>query len=996
MSFMKKVNIMNKRLGIHRGFTMVELVLVVGVLVVLSAVVLVTMQVPKYRGQAHNVQRKTDVRSMHNAFLLMARDKDDYTTGLPTSPTCIGTGSSSPFNLKGISWTVNPSDTAMKFNVRACADSTCSTNPLWGSDYSSPTSFDIPNASFFQYKATFNNVSDSAWTQGASGDPFNGTINSTDVSGGSVNLAVSFDNGTGVDQARVYCASAGTFDGSTCTHIGASQTLPTQATPFNFTDFKIGSGVTVTVNGANPLQIKATGNVTIASTGILSLNGGNGGSASGGVDGSAGIGVAGGVNGGSGNPGVGSGAGPGGIGGGGMGGGCTGENCTAKGGGGGGHATTGGIGSGSGSGGAVGSSYGDAALSILYGGSGGGAGGDAGYGGHQGGGGGGGGAIKISIRGAIVVNGTIIANGGGSGSGDFDQGWYDLWTESKNGGPGGGGSGGSIHLMGNSIDVTGGAITATAGGNGSVGRIRLDYATKTGNNPNPVPGYTRCPSGCTTASGLFTSSGTYTSLPQDLLGTQTFTSISWTPTTNIPGDGEITLGDANLKGLWHFNETSGTNAPDSTLINNLTTSGITWSSSSFKFGGRSLLFNGSTSYAQKTSPTNLEIGASDGNWTLEAWVKPAGIAAGTIISKDGVAMHYYDLKLNTNNQVVAGLYDSDGSQAVATSSSALGDANNNGLWDDWHHIVAVFTKSGTTGTVQIYVDGKKDSNLGNNSSLPSSSMSNAADFRIGRRNDNTVGFNGEIDEVAFWSKALTAPATDCAIDEPKISYDSYQYEICQHYNKGIGIPHLKFQARSCNDAVCDTEIFVGPDGTSSTYYNSIGNYGSNSLLNLTANQWVQYKAYLATSDSSITPSLNSISIKYNSSQVNKPKLEDVTITASLDSAGKNQVNLLYSGYGDFYGGGANLGQFDSSKLKILPEGSVEYQGGSAPEYTSPVFSTQCYDIKPILYPEYLPEIPKDPKIGTDENTGYFFSANSEMGTVTISAPAAELGEVIRN
>jgi len=1002
------------------GFTMVELVLVVGVLVVLSAVVLVTMNVPQYRGQAHNVQRKTDIKSIHNGFLLMARDKDDYTSGLPTSPACIGTGSANAFNLKGISWTANPSSTQMKFNVRACPDLVCTGITEWGPDYSSPTSIDISNASFFQYKAAFTDASELAWTQ-PTDEPFNGTNASTTVFGNSIGLSTAFDNGTGANgdfDSATYNGSSltgitGTFPTITINTSNVANTNPatspyrdTTVTPnvvvYNFNNFYIRSGHTMNVTGSFSLILKATGNVTVESTGILSLNGGNASNST------LGAGNAGGGNGSTGTTGNGAngtGVGPGSIGGGNGGAGTLSSclsgtiNCTGQAGGGGGFASTGGGGQTSTAGG---SSYGDPNLSILYGGSGGGAGAGkvASLSGIGGGGGGGGGGIRISTKGTITVDGTIRANGGYGGAGT-DGGIFICGADDnscrRKGGGGGGGAGGSIHLQGNTINITSAnALSATsgsgngtysAGGNGSVGRIRLDYAVKTGaGTTNPAAGYTVCPSGCTTASGLFTDSGVYISLPHDLSGQSTFKSIPWNRTDTK--DGEITLGDSALKGLWHINEGSGTNVKDSAGSNTGTMNSASWGNPG-KFGGKSFSLNGTKNITTGGSPVGLDIGASDGSWTLEAWVKPAATGVGTIISKDGTAMHYYDLKLNASNQVVAGLYDSGGDQVVATSATALSVGN-------WHHIAAIFIKSGSTGNVQIYINGAKDGGPGSNLALPLN-MSNTAAFRVGMRNDDTVGFNGEIDEVAVWSKALSAPASDCAVNEVKYSYDAYQYEICQHFNKSIGMPHLKFQARSCDDALCDTETFAGPDGTAATYYNSIGNYGSNSSLNLPANQWVQYKAYFATSDSSVTPSSDSISIKYSAIQISKPKLEDVTITASLDSAGKNQVNLLYSGYGDFVGSGTNLGQINPpDSLKILDSGSIEYQGGSNPEYISPVFSTQCFDIAPVLVPEYLPVVPKDPKIGTDQNTGYFFSANPEMGTVTISAPAAELGEIIRN
>ena len=312
----------------------------------------------------------------------------------------------------------------------------------------------------------------------------------------------------------------------------------------------------------------------------------------------------------------------------------------------------------------------------------------------------------------------------------------------------------------------------------------------------------------------------------------------------------------------------------------------------------------------------------------------------------------------------------------------------------WHHAALVFSKS--AGKVDLYVDGKLDGTASLSPAALAGDFSNSINLRIGADGVGANMFIGNIDEVAVWSKALSAPTTNCAVDESKYAYDGYQYEICQHHNKGIGIPHLKFQAKSCDDALCDTETFVGPDGTSSTYYNSIGNYGSNSSLNLTANQWVQYKAYFATSDSSITPALDSISIKYLSSA--KPQLKDVAISGISASFGISS-DFTHTTYNNFIGGTYNASEFtilDQANPSDANSGAVEYKGGANVAYTSPIFSGSCYDLITDLTPLYLGTIPKDPKIGTDENTGYLISVDPATKVVCVKAPGAENEEAIEN
>lgn len=264
---------------------------------------------------------------------------------------------------------------------------------------------------------------------------------------------------------------------------------------FNFTTVNIPAGVTVGFkkNITNtPVVVLASGNVTIAGTidlrGTASANTGSAGDGNVGDDGLPGTGGPGGYDGGLGGAASlglgGTGRGPGG-----------GEaglpgpkpNCSFSG------IIYGGGGGGFGAGGADstglcnagdatkgGPVYGTSALLPLVGGSGGG--GSPGGANFLGsGGGGGGGAVLIASSGAVSISGTILANGGPSGS----------TGGSGSGSTGGGGSGGAIRIVATTITgngtvsaAGGGAGTRTEGGarrggSGGVGRIRMEAETFT-------------------------------------------------------------------------------------------------------------------------------------------------------------------------------------------------------------------------------------------------------------------------------------------------------------------------------------------------------------------------------------------------------------------------------------------------------------------------------------------------------------------------------------
>jgi len=67
---------------------------------------------------------------------------------------------------------------------------------------------------------------------------------------------------------------------------------------------------------------------------------------------------------------------------------------------------------------------------------------------------------------------------------------------------------------------------------------------------------------------------------------------------------------------------------------------------------------------------------------------------------------------------------------------------------------------------------------------------------------------------------------------------------------------IKFQIASNNDNT--TWNFVGPDGTASTYYQSNGA----TIVGHDGRRYIKYKAFLSTTNTGITPLLNSVTIQY--------------------------------------------------------------------------------------------------------------------------------------
>lgn len=79
------------KLSSHQGFTLIELIVVIGILAVLLAIVLVAINPARQFSQANNTQRRSDVNAILNAIHQYAADNDgDLPAAITTTPTNVG------------------------------------------------------------------------------------------------------------------------------------------------------------------------------------------------------------------------------------------------------------------------------------------------------------------------------------------------------------------------------------------------------------------------------------------------------------------------------------------------------------------------------------------------------------------------------------------------------------------------------------------------------------------------------------------------------------------------------------------------------------------------------------------------------------------------------------------------------------------------------------------------------------------------------------------
>ena len=191
-----------------------------------------------------------------------------------------------------------------------------------------------------------------------------------------------------------------------------------------------------------------------------------------------------------------------------------------------------------------------------------------------------------------------------------------------------------------------------------------------------------------------------------------------------------------LIGHWKLDETSGTTAFDSGSGGNDGTMTGGLDAGTDSVSGKintALTFNGSSDYID----TNYNTDFSTGGYTLTAWAKTSAAAPQRILSKlTGINNQKWAMLESGNFE--CGLHD-----GALQASSVTGNFND----DSWHFFACVVDGSNITA----YVDGIAGTADTHDDTL----TTNSTDWNIGRNNAGNEYWDGEIDDVRIYSRALT-------------------------------------------------------------------------------------------------------------------------------------------------------------------------------------------------------------------------------------------------
>ena len=280
------------------------------------------------------------------------------------------------------------------------------------------------------------------------------------------------------------------------------------------------------------------------------------------------------------------------------------------------------------------------------------------------------------------------------------------------------------------------------------------------------------------------------------------------PTKDCDNDPAACM-DYGLVGYLPFDEGSGSLAYDASENSNDGTLGTTtavgsddprWATgikplSGGVSGGSALQFDGKDDYVDAGNNSSLDVHAN--NFSIELWAKFDD--SGTVrylLQKGSYATSLYQIRrLATNNlRIVVEDYSDANYDYYDTATTFPASSN-------WYHIVAVWTRS--TGIWKVYINGVEDGQV-TVSAGGTPSVNGTVSLRIGTENTVANPFNGLIDEVRIYNRALSAE------------------EIRYHYNRGGPVAHWTFD-----------------EGDGQTAYDESNNSNDGTLTN--GPTWVQGK-----------------------------------------------------------------------------------------------------------------------------------------------------------
>ncbi len=206
--------------------------------------------------------------------------------------------------------------------------------------------------------------------------------------------------------------------------------------------------------------------------------------------------------------------------------------------------------------------------------------------------------------------------------------------------------------------------------------------------------------------------------------------------------------DSSLVGHWSFDDGSGTVAQDKSgnENNGILTSGPKWAPGKL---GPAMDFDGINDYVNVDYKSILDFKGANQSFTISAWIKTDSLSSDTgIVGRWwDVSNSQYVLKIESDtNDIKFAVYDTGTGVQVAESVA------NSIVANKWIYVVGV----ADNGVAKVYIDGVQSGSIATYGSIKD----------IGTEEDLSLGtiwmggggqyFNGQIDEIRIYNRALTA------------------------------------------------------------------------------------------------------------------------------------------------------------------------------------------------------------------------------------------------
>jgi hypothetical protein len=213
-----------------------------------------------------------------------------------------------------------------------------------------------------------------------------------------------------------------------------------------------------------------------------------------------------------------------------------------------------------------------------------------------------------------------------------------------------------------------------------------------------------------------------------------------------------------LAAAYAFNEGSGTSAADASGggLTGTLTNGATWGTG---HAAGAVSLDGVNDFVELGNPLSLQL---TGSMTVSAWVKSAAFPAddAAIVSKrtSGEIGFQLDTTIDRGPRTVGfKLTTSAGGNMFRYGATSL-------LANSWYFVTGVYNAA--TSELHVYLNGQLDDGtlVG---TVSATQQNSTANVNIGRRPGlNTFNFNGLIDDVRIYSRALTAGEIQTDMNTP--------------------------------------------------------------------------------------------------------------------------------------------------------------------------------------------------------------------------------------